>query len=388
MKDDFESKIDDLFDVNSKKTGKVILKAKLKSIGIFAIIIAIISSILYFVATKVVIKNIDSKVQTTIGEIDLKLLNKKSSVAEDIKKEYEIMHPNRYLGQLSYSKGFLSANVKYDTYKVIDQNVFATEPIEREFNLKENLVTEREQEAHVNILGKGVSTITPESLHDQLKDVEFFNSLGQRKMIFFYPFSDYRDLYRNDLQKLDEVGNKKIAEIALSFDKYYSIEEVNRLIPKGANITWYWVDTLSDEQKNNVLKRDESDTKNIREGYDGTRKDGLFRRVVSEDSAIGIKAIDLNGYKIDKPVDKFVESLYRNNYSKGDLNSINSVQVNYLKKSLNIVQEDASNGTLKYDSKIIKTGGIVVTGSVEQLKKLKNNPHIKASTFGVISDKY
>ncbi|GFP75268.1 hypothetical protein bsdtw1_01341 [Clostridium fungisolvens] len=42
----------------------------------------------------------------------------------------------------------------------------------------------------------------------------------------------------------------------------------------------------------------------------------------------------------------------------------------------------------KYDSKIIKTGGIVVTGAVEQLKALSNNPHIKASTFGVIADKY
>ncbi|GKU25324.1 anti-sigma factor C-terminal domain-containing protein [Clostridium folliculivorans] len=388
MKDDFENKIDDLFDVNNKKTRKVILKAKLKTIGIFAIIIAVISSILYVVATRIVIKNIDVKVQTTISEIDLKLLDKKSSEAKDVEKEYEIMHPNKYLGQLSYNKGFLSANIKYETYKVIGQNVIATEPIEREFNLKENLITEKEQEAHVNILGKGVSTITPESLHDQLKDVEFFNSLGQRKMMFFYPFSDYKDLYRNDLQKLDEVDNKKIAEVALSFDKYYSIEEIGTMIPKGVDITWYWVDTLSDEQKNNILKNDDADTKNIREGYNGTRKDGLFRHIVSEDSAIGIKAIDLNGYKIDKPLDKFIESLYRNNYSKGDLNSINSDQVNYLKKSLNIVQEDASNVTLKYDSKIIKTGGIVVTGSVEQLKILKNNPHIKASTFGVISDKY
>ncbi|MBK1813764.1 anti sigma factor C-terminal domain-containing protein [Clostridium sp. YIM B02505] len=388
MKDDFENKIDDLFDVNNKKTRKIILKAKLKSIGIFAIIIAVISSILYIVATRVVIKNIDSKVQSTISEIDLKLLDKKSSVAEAVEKEYEIMHPNRYLGQLDYSKGFLSADIKYDTYKVIGQNVVATEPIEREFNLKENLITEKEQEAHVNVLGKGVSTITPESLHDQLKDVDFFNSLGQRKMLFFYPFSDYKDLYRNDLQKLNEVDNKKIAEVAVSFDKYYSIEEVSTMIPKGVDITWYWVDTLSDELKSNVLKSDENDTRDIREGYDGTRKDGLFRRVVSEDSAIGIKAIDLNGYKIDKPVDKFVESLYRNNYSKGDLNSINSDQVNYLKKSLNIVQEDASKGTLKYDSNIIKTGGIVVTGSVELIKALKDNPHIKASTFGVIADKY
>jgi hypothetical protein len=318
----------------------------------------------------------------------MKLLDKKSSVAEDIKKEYEIMHPNKYLGQLSYSKGFLSADVKYDTYKVIGQNVVATEPIEREFNLKENLITQKEQEAHVNILGKGVSTITPESLHDQLKDVDFFNLLGQRKMLFFYPFSDYKDLYRNDLQKLDEVDNKKIAEVALSFDKYYSIEEVNGMIPKSVDITWYWADTLSDEQKDNILKNDTADTKKIREGYEGTRKYGLFRSMVSEDNAIGIKAIDLNGYKIDKPVDKFVESLYRNNYSKGDLNSINNDQVNYLKKSLNIVQEDALKGTLKYDSNIIKTGGIVVAGSVEQLKILKNNPHIKASTFGVIADKY
>ncbi|GFZ31474.1 hypothetical protein CSC2_20000 [Clostridium zeae] len=388
MKDDFENKIDDLFDVKNKNTRKVILKAKLKSIGIFAIIIAIISSILYMVATKVVIKNIDAKVQTTINGIDLKLLDKKSSVAEDIEKEYEIMHPNRYLGQLAYNKGFLSANLKYDTYKVIGQNVVATEPIEREFNLKENLITEREQEAHVNILGKGVSTITPESLHDQLKEVDFFNSLGQRKMMFFYPFSDYKDLYRNDLQKLDEVDNKKIAEVALSFDKYYSIEEVNGMIPKGVDITWYWVDTLSDEQKKNIVKSDESDTKNIREGYNGTRKDGLFRRVVSEDSAIGIKAIDLNGYKLDKPVDKFVESLYRNNYSKNELNAIKSDEVNYLKKELNIVQENDSNSALKYDSKVIKTGGIVVTGSVDQLKVLKNNPHIKASIFGVIADKY
>ncbi|WP_160680461.1 anti sigma factor C-terminal domain-containing protein [Clostridium sp. C8-1-8] len=373
MKDNIENKLDELFDKKSKKNRKIIFVAKVKSIAITVSIILVILSLIYVGMSRVVIDKV-------INKIDIKLFDKKSLIVNDIEKEYEIMHPNQYIAQVTYLKGFLSGNIKIDTCKVIEKNVVADEPIEREFNLKEMLGSENQQYVSANESGNGIATISPGSLHDKLKNVDFFNRLGQRKMIFFYPFSDYKDLYRNDISKLEQVGDKKVAEMALSFDKYYSMEEIQKVIPTGITVTWYWVDDISEEGKKAILASDEKDTKSIREGYNGTRKDGLFRTVVSEENAIGIKAIDMNGCKIDNPQDNFVRSIYRNDYKDENIKA--------LKSKLQIKQTNDQSNVLKYNKQNIRIGGVVVTGSVEQLKGLSKISSIKASTFGVILDKY
>jgi hypothetical protein len=373
MKDDIENKLDELFDPKSSKNKKVIFAAKVRSIATIVSITLVILLVIYLGMSRVAIDKV-------INKIDIKLLDKKSLIVNDIEKEYEIMHPDQYLTQDTYLKGFLSGNIKIDTYKVIEKNVVATEPIEREFNLKEMLASEKEEYTSVSESGNGISTLSPGSLHDKLKNVDFFNSVGQRRMIFFYPFSDYKDLYRNDISKLNQVDDKKVAEMALSFDKYYSIEEIQKIIPSGITITWYWVDDVSEEGKKAILASDDKDTQSIREGYNGTRKDGLFRRVVSEDNAIGIKAIDMIGCKIDNPQDSFVKSIYRNDYKDENIKA--------LKSKLQIKQTNDQSNVLKYNKQNIRIGGVVVTGSVEQLKALSKVSSIKASTFGVIVDKY
>ena len=67
-------------------------------------------------------------------------------------------------------------------------------------------------------------------------------------MIFFYPFVDYPQ-YKNDLQLLDQIEANKNMEIALSFDQAYSMDEVRDMLPNDITLSWYWIDDLNDEEK-------------------------------------------------------------------------------------------------------------------------------------------
>ena len=68
----------------------------------------------------------------------------------------------------------------------------------------------------------------------------------QREMRFYLPFVKYLN-YVNDLERISELQNK-VAEVALSFDKAYTAEEVVKMLPEGIRPVWLWVDTY-DETK-------------------------------------------------------------------------------------------------------------------------------------------
>ena len=38
-------------------------------------------------------------------------------------------------------------------------------------------------------------------------------------------------------------------EIALSFDQAYSMDEVRDMLPNDITLSWYWIDDLNDEEK-------------------------------------------------------------------------------------------------------------------------------------------
>ncbi|AZK47911.1 sigma factor regulator N-terminal domain-containing protein [Paenibacillus lentus] len=66
---------------------------------------------------------------------------------------------------------------------------------------------------------------------------------GQRKMLFYIPQVDYNGKILNDLSLLQDMDQNKLVEMAISFDRDYTLSELKQMIPGGLTQTWYWVDT-------------------------------------------------------------------------------------------------------------------------------------------------
>ncbi|KMY50146.1 anti sigma factor C-terminal domain-containing protein [Peribacillus loiseleuriae] len=55
--------------------------------------------------------------------------------------------------------------------------------------------------------------------------------------------------YINDLPQLDEMDNRKLAEMGISFDQSYTLEQAKTMLPSNVHPVWYWVDTYSDKDR-------------------------------------------------------------------------------------------------------------------------------------------
>ena len=99
--------------------------------------------------------------------------------------------------------------------------------------------------------------------------------------------------------------------------------------------------------------------------------------VRSEDNVYGFSLFDANGNEIEKPA-----SLFIRNISSGQKFKAQSQE-----------EYERLHETLRGEDKVLTENdlqyyGAVVTGDVETLSTLKGLPFIKASSIGVITDKY
>ena len=183
-------------------------------------------------------------------------------------------------------------------------------------------------------------------------------------MVFYYPYVDYSNRYKNDLSLLENVGNDKYMEIALSFDKEYSIDEVNNMIPENINLTWYWVDSVEDSHKK--TQKQYTDKQDLGDGE--IIEVEQYPDLCYENYAYGIKIINEYGEKIVNPEENFIQGL-----KEGGITHIYDIIA-------------GADGKLTKDD--IKVQGVVVTGDAESLKSLRHLTFIKASSIGVVTDKY
>lgn len=354
-----EKELESLFDLNENKLNKTLVKTRIKSIiiniGISLLILAIIavgfSQWRYY-----------------------RLQNMRNNIISSVEENFNLLYPNRYLGNFTNNEDFLSGSIKAGTYKILENRVVYAGNIEKTYGINgigNVSVYSSVQRDWKSGSEKGVSIWIPRLISQNTNNVDFYNELGQRKMLFFYPFIDYEDLYRNETDLLDEIDNKRVAEMSLSFDKYYTLDEAEELL-KGFNVTWYWIDSLDKEAKNNMMNA---------KSIDELDKDSIARVVTSEedDSTIGIRLYNSQGQKIDKPVEQFCWNLY---------NVSNSIHYDGLKVMLDIKVGTGKEASIRWDGSKLRIGGAVVTGTVEELKALKGKPFIKASTIGVVADRY
>jgi len=176
---------------------------------------------------------------------------------------------------------------------------------------------------------------------------------GYTKMIFFYPEIPYKE-YKNDLSELDKISNDKLIEIGISFDKPYKVAEIPTIMP-NVKKSWYWVDAFRKDDLDRYKKQ-------ARE-WDGKAT------FISEYNALGVSVMEYHGD-------------FNGNY----YNLRESLKISKDTKFNEIYNQLVTKGYT--DSTNVPILGAIVYGTKDELKSLIGNPHIKASSFGVVVDKY
>lgn len=172
---------------------------------------------------------------------------------------------------------------------------------------------------------------------------------GYRKMIFYIPEISYKE-YKNDLDELDRISGDKLIELGLSFDKPYKVADIPMILP-NVKKSWYWVDAFRKDDLERYKK-------------EAIENDGKAT-YIREDEALGVGVRDFNGnyYNFLELLESSKEEGYNEVYN-----------------------ELVTKGYT--DSANIPILGAIVYGTKDELKSLIGNSHVKASSFGVVVDRY
>lgn len=343
MKDDKE--LDEIFEEGTRANlTKVVRKAKWHSI-LRNTAISIVAAIIVLIGGTIFVREYTYSLETPI------------QIAVD--SFYKIAYPNEYIGTMARYHDILSGKNTYTTYKSVEGKVVHTGQHEYSYGLFND--------------GSWIGTESPGILGQTWSEEDLklprYNALGQREMVFFYPFIKYH-IYRNDLSLLDEIPDDKYMEMALSFDKSYTIDEVNKLFPKNITLKWYWVDDLSKEEK----EQHKTKTQVALNGKSTVMDNPDVR---SEKTAYGIKIYDENGQPYPQIETNFIWALHNGKETKSKYTT---------------EFERVYNNIAGTDAKLTKDDfgieGVVVTGNKQMLESLKGLPFIKASSLGVVTEKY
>lgn len=338
----YNDKIDDIFNV--KKMEKTINRAKRRA-NWKMVLIAVIVLIIVTIGGAFGNRGITEKIEEPA---------RYSAIALN-----EISSPNNFIGKHEQSHGFLGGENRYTTYKIIEGKVVYTGEERYQYGLFRNKKMSSTEISWPLLIGGGSrSEGDLQKLH--------YNELGQREMVFFYPFLQY-ETYRNDLELLNEIGENKVMEVALSFDRGYTYEEMQSLIPSDTTLTWLWVDDVDEGDEHFQVEQLDDKGKVI----------GYSHALRSEQDVYGLSLIDENGDVKEKPVHRFIGAIEAGQKLSGRW------KWEFRRLCERLAGED---GQLTEED--LQYYGAVVTGDPQSLSQLKDLPFIKASSIGVITDKY
>lgn len=326
---------DFLFD--EKQTKKIMRKAKfwstIKIIGITIIVTPIVLVVLWY----------------SLSHLTTKSANK---VMDDIRLYNKISGPNVQISDQVYDDNLFGGKIKTTTYKVLGDNnrPYIWEPIESDYNLLGTL--------KFNYAFDSIQMESSESLAEFHQFERFNGFTGDREMLFYHPEIAY-DAYKDNMSELNQLEENTLVELGISFDKAYSFDEINSKLPTNVQVNWWWVDTYTDDSLD-FMKQGQvtiaADYPFIY-GFHSEQSKPTFEQ-----------------YQEDE-VDTFIQNIEMLRESKNFEWETDQVYQSLI----------GENGTL--DQSDVKIIGAVVTGTPEQLESLQGQTYIKASTFGVISDR-
>ncbi len=346
--EDMEKDVEKIFnEFENKKLGRVIKRARWQTILRNIVISFLVFCVCYF-AISIFISNYISR-QVNMA------LNYSHAINN-------ISAPNKHIGKTVCYYSSFRTRIDYTTYKLIEEKVVYTGMGDYSFAF----------------LSHGMISETYPPVLDYNFDSSYlidhfgyrrYNELGQRVMVFFYPFVRYdTSEYLDDLNLLDDISNEKYVEMALSFNREYTIEEVEKMLPEGTTVTWYWIDDLSENEKE-MLKIPLKEQEEMELPF-------ILPPVKSEYTAYGIKLYDNCGGEIPDPVGQFINFIIEGRTEYKGEDEFDRIYNNIAGDDGKLTQDD------------IKIWGAVVTGNSESLKVLIGLPFIKASSLGVVTDKY
>ncbi|QLG36773.1 anti sigma factor C-terminal domain-containing protein [Paenibacillus sp. FSL W7-1088] len=263
----------------------------------------------------------------------------------------------KQIGQVNYS-GFLNGSFQYYTVKVIEGV-----PIpwaDKKINYQVF--------PFINFVSFGGYTSQSVSLQDEnmkkqgYKYTRSYNGLnGQREMLFYIPKVNYNDKILNDLPLVHELDQDKLVEMAVSFDKDYSLNEVKQLLPHELTQTWYWVDTY--------------DNKTFYDPYIDGNGNKSYAIPDPEDWVKGFGNSDPDSSEVSEKT--FLEALEQGVQLKGHYQYEFNRIYNYLKKD-----------KAKPNESDIRIFGVVVTGTAKELQMLSGQPYVRGVTLGAVVDRF
>ncbi|MBG9453593.1 hypothetical protein ABE61_05765 [Lysinibacillus sphaericus] len=326
---------DFLFD--EKQTKKIMRKAKfwstIKIIGITIIVTPIVLVAVWY------------------GLRSLSL-NSAQKVMDDIWLYNKISSPNVQISKQVFDDNLFGGKIKTKTFKVLGDNhrPYIWEPLESDYNLFGTLTR--------NYISDSIQIEGSESLAETNQFERFNEHTGDREMFFYHPEISY-DVYKDSISELNQLEENTLVELAISFDNAYNFDDIKSKLPSSVQVDWWWVDAFTEEWMN-FMKQGQS---TIAANYP------LIFGFQSEQS----KPVPLQSQSDE--VDTFIQNLELLRESKNFEWETNQVYQSLI----------GENGTLeRSDVKII---GAVVTGTPKQLESLQGKTYIKASTFGVISNR-
>lgn len=344
-----EKELDDIFFSKDNKLEKAIKKAKRHSIirtAIISLIVVVVVAITSNILFSELVYRMEGNVQISVSRFN------------------EISAPNNFIGKTSRYHDYLRGRTTYTTYKLLEGKVVYTGVQEYHYGVFSN--------HQGNLIGTESPSILGYSWDEEDLKERRYNELGQREMVFFYPYVDY-SMVLKDLQILEDISDDKYMEFAISFNQAYTIDEVRALIPEDVTIAWYWVDDIKEEYRKQLQAYEQEQAYSNGETYDMYYP----AKIRSERTAYGIKAYNQHGELYENPKENFIRAIEQGKEQKSRYQN----QFNELFETL-----QGENGMI--DESCIKILGVVVTGDKKSLENLKELQFIRASSIGVVTDKY
>lgn len=311
--------IEEAFDENKIK--KAIRKAKLR-----LILKIIIVSILVFVAG---------------SYINMRICMKYSERAYEANEAYiELSVPNGYISESNDILGFLGGSGTYKVAKEIGGKTVILKDGISLFGISPPMNYSRVRGGAYHVADEW-----PVSLWEN----------GYKKMRFFHPELKYKE-YQNDLGNIDSIPDGKIIEMAISFDKPYSIHEIYAIQYqlKAVNVTWAWLD--------------EFEQKKIYEFKDEVKNNDAKANGMNENDIVGINISDECYIGYNQEYDELLDKLKKSNFIDHK----------------NLYEEIMKRGkTSEDDAKVL---GVVVQGTKKELSEIRGNPMVKATSIGIVAD--
>ncbi|HEU4964621.1 MAG TPA: anti sigma factor C-terminal domain-containing protein [Bacilli bacterium] len=276
----------------------------------------------------------------------------KEQAEREIRTWKEITGPNVFLTEAWHNTGFLTGELEYEMYKDIE----GIPVIWGREGAAYRLFGDYDKQGELRV---PIELPDPEmaGAHFTYKR-PYNNQSGQREMLFYHPQVAYGQ-YLNDVPHLQEMEKDTLVEMGLSFDKAYSVQQVQDMLPQGVHAVWYWVDTYSaGEVKTMSHSKPHPELARQVYGFQAHSRDDL--------PAAGT-------YREDH----FLQAIQEGLEQEG------KYYIEY-KRLFDLLRHDKPAPTVE-DVRLL---GVVATGTAQDLQQLAGQTYCKAAVLGATADEY